>query len=79
MHAAITLIILNQSLINSHNDCNARSNYLFYLQLTVHADAKRIHSFKCGMEIAKRLKFTLLQRSKELLKYTPSYRTSKML
>ncbi len=48
-----------------------------YLQLTEHADAKRIHSFKFGMEIAKRLKFTLLQKSKELLKYTPSYRTSR--
>ncbi len=33
-----------------------------YLQLSEHADAKRIHSFKFGMEIANRLKFTLLQK-----------------
>ncbi len=47
-----------------------------YRQLTVHDDTKMIHSFKFSREIAKMLKFTLLQKSKELLKYcTPSNKT----
>ncbi len=49
------------------------------VQLSVHDYVKKTHSFKFGIEIAKTLKFTLLQKSKELLKYTLSYRTPKML